>query len=178
MKSLDKAPSAYYITQPAEASSNLARYDGIRYGFNTEGDSVKEQYTNTRSEGFGEEASRRILLGTFVLSSGYYDAYYEKSVDARVAFKKEFDEIFEKFDVVISPTSPTLPININSKLSPTELYSNDIFTIPASLVGLPAISIPIGEDEKLGIGIQVIAPKLHTKQLFRIGNIIESIYGR
>lgn len=174
---LDKAPHSYYITQPAEASSNLARYDGIRYGLKKDTNSVEEQYVKTRDEGFGEETKRRILLGTFVLSSGYYDEYYEKAVDARVAFKKAYDELFEKVDLIICPISPTRPPKIGEGLSPVQIYANDVFTIPPSLAGIPSLSVPIGDIEK-GIGIQLVAPQFNSKALFTLGNIIESIYGR
>ena len=172
------SPSIYYILQPAEAHSNLARYDGIRYGKNIETSSTDEQYIETRGQGFGEEATRRILLGTHMLSSGYVDEYYDKAAKSRASIRKAFDDIFKEFDVIVSPTSHTLPLDIGTRMEPSKIYANDMFTTPASLAGLPAMSVPLKVTEVGGIGIHITAPREKTNSIFMFGNIIESIYGR
>ena len=158
----------YYIVATAEASSNLARYDGVKYGYRTGG--AKEMlpmYTKTRQEGFGAEVKRRIMLGTYALSSGYYDAYYKKAQQVRKLVTQDFLNGFEKLDLMISPTSPTTAFEIGSKVEdPLAMYLNDIATIPVSLAGLPAISVPCGFDSKnLPIGLQIIAPALSEELL-------------
>jgi len=159
--------ATYYIVATAEASSNLARYDGVRYGFRAEAKNLKELYINSRSEGFGDEVKRRILLGSFVLSSGYYDAYYIKAQKVRHLIKNEFDEIFKEADVIISPVTPTTAFGFNSKSSPLEMYLSDIYTISVNLAGLPALSLPIGKDSvNLPIGIQLITNTFKEQELF------------
>ncbi len=153
----DFAVATYYILATAEASSNLARFDGVRYGNRASADSLKELYVKTRGEGFGDEVKRRILLGTFVLSSGYYDAYYIKAQKVRHLIKDGYDAIFKDFDLILSPVTPTTAFGFNSKSSPLEMYLSDIYTIAVNLAGLPAISVPTGRDEGgLPIGMQLI----------------------
>ncbi len=153
------ALATYYIIACAEASSNLGRFDGIRYGYRTENfTNLKEIYRNSRSEGFGAEVKRRIILGTYVLSSGYYDAYYKKAQQVRTLVKDEFAKAFEKYDVIIAPTSPTVAFNIGEKSNnPLEMYLADICTVPINIAGVPAISVPCGVDSNgMPIGMQII----------------------
>jgi aspartyl-tRNA(Asn)/glutamyl-tRNA(Gln) amidotransferase subunit A len=158
--------SAYYITAMAEASSNLARYDGIRYGTRIDGKNLHETYINSRSQGFGDEVKRRILLGNFVLSSGYYDAYYTKAQKVRYLIKSEFDKIFSEVDLILSPVSPTLPFKFGEKHSPLEMYLSDIYTISVNLAGLPALSLPVDWNNNLPVGMQFIAKPFDEKTLF------------
>ena len=158
----DYALATYYIIACAEASSNLGRFDGIRYGYRTENyENLKDIYKNSRSEGFGPEVKRRIILGTYVLSSGYYDAYYKKAQQVRTLVKKEFDEAFKKYDVLLTPASPTVAFGIGTKSNnPLEMYLADICTVPVNIAGLPAISIPCGVDSRqMPIGMQLIGPR-------------------
>lgn len=168
--------AAYYIVMPAEVSSNLARFDGIRYGAQKEGDDLLATYLNSRAEGFGPEAKRRILLGTYVLSSGYYDAYYGKAEAVRTQMRAELNEVFKKVDFVITPTAPTPAFKIGEKEDPLALYRQDIFTVPVNLTGVPAMSLPMGtvrrEDSELPVGVQYIAPHGAENRLFDIGKRI------
>ena len=155
----DYALATYYIIACAEASSNLGRFDGIRYGYRTKNfTNLKELFKNSRSEGFGAEVKRRIILGTYVLSSGYYDAYYKKAQQVRTLVKKEFDKAFAKYDVLLTPTSPTVAFEIGTKSNnPLEMYLADICTVSVNIAGLPGISIPCGTDSKgMPIGMQLI----------------------
>jgi len=158
--------SAYYITSTAEATTNLARYDGVRYGNRVAGDDLKDMYVRTRSEGFGDEVKRRILLGNFVLSSGYYDAYYVKAQKSRQLIKNEYDKIFAEVDLVLSPVTPTAAFEFGSKKDPLQMYLSDIYTISVNLAGLPAISVPCGDDNGLPIGLQFIAKPYDEQTLF------------
>ncbi len=172
----DYAVSTYYIIAPAEASSNLARFDGVKYGFREEkGKDLLEMYENTRSQGFGAEAKRRIILGTFTLSSGYYDAYYLRAQRVRTLIKKDFDEVFKKYDCLITPTSPTPAFPIGEKINdPLSMYLSDIFTISANLAGIPAISIPCGfTKDSLPIGLQILAKPFNEEMLFRVAYCLE-----
>jgi len=154
------AIACYYIIQPSEVSSNLARYDGIRFG-------------NDRSF-FGDEAKRRIMLGTFTLSAGYYDAYYKKAMKVRTLIKEDFDKAFMKVDAILTPVSPTLPWKIGEKVNdPLKMYLSDIFTVTANLAGIPGLSIPIGFENGLPVGAQILGPSFSEKMLFRIGNCFE-----
>lgn len=160
----------YYIIACAEASSNLGRYDGIRYGYRTKNfESLKDIYKNSRTEGFGKEVKRRIILGTYVLSSGYYDAYYKKAQKVRTLVKKGFEEVFQKYDVLLTPTVPTVAYDIGSKINnPLEMYLSDILTVSVNIAGVPAISIPCGENkEGMPIGMQLIAKHFNEEVLYR-----------
>lgn len=160
----------YYIIATAEASSNLARFDGVKYGYRTQGaKNLMDMYTKTRAEGFGDEVKRRIMLGTYALSSGYYDAYYKKAQQLRRLIKQDFDKAFEQVDVLISPTCPTTAFKLGEKLEdPLAMYLTDIGTISANLVGVPAMSIPCGFDNtNMPIGLQILAPQLKECTLFK-----------
>lgn len=163
------AVPTYYLIAPAEASSNLARYDGVQYGLRTPSKDLVEQYFKTRSEGFGREVKRRIMLGTFALSSGYYDAYYLKAMKVRQLIYQDFISAFASVDLLLTPTTPTPPFKMGEKSSdPLQMYLSDIFTISANLAGLPAISFPCGSDGHLPIGAQLIGPALSEPQLLRL----------
>lgn len=168
--------AAYYIVIPAEVSSNLARYDGVRYGLRVEGDTLLEDYLKTRAAGFGPEVKRRMLLGTYVLSAGYYDAYYGKAEQARELMRREFNEVMKTVDLVMTPTAPTPAFKIGEKADPLAMYLADIFTVPVNLMGVPAISIPAGtvlrEGIQLPVGVQYIAPHGGDARLFDIGKRI------
>jgi len=172
LPSAEYALAAYYIIAPAEASSNLARYDGVRYGYRCKGAAdLKEMFTRTRNEGFGDEVKRRIMLGTYVLSSGYYDAFYLKAQKVRTLIKEDFDRLFKDYDLLISPTTPTTAFKIGEMTDPLEMYQADIFTVPVNIAGIPAISIPCGFDSKgLPIGLQIMGPH------FGEGRIIQAAY--
>ena len=172
----EKGLAAYYIVQPAEVSSNLARYDGMRYGSHIDGESLLDVYEKTRSEGFGPEVKRRILLGTFVLSSGYYDAYYAKAEAVRHLMREELASAFAKVDAILIPTSPIPAFKFGEKSDPLAMYRADIFTVPVSLAGVPAISIPGGSVQRDGValpvGVQYIAPHGGETRLFDLGKKI------
>ena len=179
LPNLSYALAAYYIIMPAEASTNLARYDGVRYGMHISAGDVIRDYMQTRGEGFGREVRRRILLGTHVLSSGYYDAYYNKAVAVRRVIEREFARAFEDVDAIVTPTTPTPAFAIGEKSgNPLEVYLADIFTVPANIAGIPALSVPCGEAAKEGgvlpVGIQLMAPHFEEQLLFRIGKLVES----
>ena len=166
----------YYIVAPAEASSNLARYDGVKYGFRSnKGTNLIEMYENTRSEGFGDEVKRRILIGTYVLSSGYYDAYYIKAQKVRQLIKNDFDESFKKVDAILTPSTPSAAFKIGEKKNdPISMYLNDIFTVPVNLAGIPAISIPAGIDNNnYPLGLQLIGKTLDEQKLLNIAFAVE-----
>jgi aspartyl-tRNA(Asn)/glutamyl-tRNA(Gln) amidotransferase subunit A len=168
--------AAYYIIAPSEASANLARYDGIKYGFSLrhETDDLIEYVSLTRDAGFGTEVKRRIMLGTYALSSGYYDAYYLKAEQVRTLIKQDFDRAFQQFDVLVGPTSPTVAFKLGEKLSdPYAMYLNDVFTIPANLAGNPGISIPGGFSAGLPVGMQVIGPAFGEATLLRVADAFE-----
>ncbi|HEY5557399.1 Asp-tRNA(Asn)/Glu-tRNA(Gln) amidotransferase subunit GatA [Acetobacterium sp.] len=167
---LDYALSAYYLISSAEASSNLARYDGIRYGYRAEEyDGLVDLYRKTRSQGFGEEVKRRIMLGTHALSSGYYDAYYKKAMQVRTLIKEDFEQVFGGCDVLLTPTSPTTAFGIGEKTSnPLEMYLTDIYTVPVNIAGIPGISIPCGLDNGgMPIGMQLLGPVLSEKTILK-----------
>jgi len=170
------AVSTYYIIGPAEASSNLARFDGVQYGYrDMSANDLIDMYTQTRSKGFGNEAKRRILLGTYCLSAGYYDAYYLKALKVRTKIKEDFDKAFKLCDTIITPTSPTPAFKIGEKANdPLAMYLSDIFTIPANLAGLPAISVPCGfTSAGLPIGMQLMAKAFDEETLFRVSYSFE-----
>jgi aspartyl-tRNA(Asn)/glutamyl-tRNA(Gln) amidotransferase subunit A len=176
----DTTLSAYYLIAPSEASSNLARYDGVRYGYRAEGgaDSV-EMMARTRGEGFGPEVKRRIMLGTYALSAGYYEAYYGQAQKVRTLIIRDYERAFEAFDLLVSPTSPTTAFRIGEKVDdPMAMYLNDIFTIPANLAGVPAISVPCGLDGAgLPVGLQLTAPVLQEATLLRAADALERDLG-
>ena len=165
----------YYIVAPAEASSNLARYDGVKYGFRSKGENLIDMYEKTRSEGFGAEVQRRIMIGTYVLSSGYYDAYYLKAQKVRKLIKNDFDEAYKKVDVILTPSTPSAAFKIGEKTNdPVSMYLNDIFTVPVNLAGLPAISIPAGVDAKgYPLGLQIIGKAFDEQNILNIAYAME-----
>ncbi|MCK5096205.1 MAG: Asp-tRNA(Asn)/Glu-tRNA(Gln) amidotransferase subunit GatA [Candidatus Pacebacteria bacterium] len=170
--------AAYYVIMPAEASTNLARFDGVRFGLLEEGNNLLEDYEKTRGVGFGKEVRRRIMLGTYVLSSGYYDAYYNKAVAVRNVIQNDFKKAFKEADMIATPTSPVPAFKIGEKSGdPLSMYLADIFTVPANLAGVPAISVPSGttvrEGKKLPLGMQFFAPHFNEKMLFAIGKELE-----
>ena len=180
----EKGLAAYYVVMPAEVSSNLARYDGIRYGLSVEGDTLLDVYQKTRAVGFGEEVKRRILLGTYVLSAGYYDAYYGKAEAARELMRQELSDVFRIVDIVLLPTTPTPAFPFGAQSDPLSMYKQDIFTVPVNLTGVPALSIPAGtvcrdatnkpcgeqsQGTQLPVGVQYIAPHGGDTRLFDLG---------
>jgi aspartyl-tRNA(Asn)/glutamyl-tRNA(Gln) amidotransferase subunit A len=173
LANIDKSLAVYYIIMPAEVSSNMARYDGIKYGLSVDGANLLDVYKKTRGQGFGKEVRRRIILGTYILSSGYYDAYYGKAMMARKIISSEFSKAFEEVDAILTPTTPFLAWKIGEKKTPLENYLADIFTVTANIVGCPAISLPSGfaevDGKELPLGIQLMAPHMSENILFEIG---------
>jgi len=173
---MEYAIATYYILATAEASSNLARYDGVKYGYRSKDSSqLLDLYQNTRGEGFGNEVKRRIMLGTYVLSAGYYEAYYGKGQKVRTFIKQDFDNVFKNFDIVIMPTSPSVAFGLGEKIEdPLTMYLTDIFTVSANLTGIPAISIPCGKSKAgLPIGLQILAKPLAEETIFKAAYILE-----
>ncbi len=166
---------AYYIVAPAEASSNLARYDGVRFGLRVPGEDLTEMYKNTRAAGFGAEVRRRVLIGTYVLSAGYYDAYYLKAQKVRRLIAQDFRDAYEKVDAILTPSAPSAAFAVGDKADdPIAMYLNDVFTVPANLAGLPGISIPAGlSDEGLPLGLQILAPAFDEETMFRVAGVLE-----
>jgi len=169
------ALAAYYIINPSEASTNLARYDGIKYGFSDkEKVDLMRFYLGTRQQGFGSEVKRRIMLGTYALSAGYYDAYYLRAQKVRALIKQELDKVFQKIDVLLTPTTPTLPFKLGEKVTdPLSMYLSDIFTIAVNLAGLPAVSLPAGEVKKLPVGFQLIGKPFEEEKILQIAQFFE-----
>jgi aspartyl-tRNA(Asn)/glutamyl-tRNA(Gln) amidotransferase subunit A len=178
-RSVDYGLACYYLVAPAEASSNLARYDGVRYGHRAgSAADLLQLYTRTRWEGFGEEPKRRIMLGTYALSAGYYDAYYGQAQKVRTLIGREFAAAFERFDVLVSPTSPTVAFEIGEKAAdPLAMYVCDVLTIPPNMAGLPGLSIPCGLSDGLPVGLQLLGPKFSENLLFRVGHALEQTIG-
>ena len=170
---IDSGVSVYYIIAPAEASSNLSRYDGVEYGYRIPGKNLIDMYIQTRSEGFGEEVKRRIMLGTYVLSAGYYDAFYLKALKVRTLIKKEFDEAFRHCDVMVAPSASGTAFKFGAFSDPLALYMEDICTVPVNLVGAPAISIPVGFHEGLPLGMQIIGPALGEEKILQAAYTFE-----
>ncbi|MEE9590815.1 MAG: Asp-tRNA(Asn)/Glu-tRNA(Gln) amidotransferase subunit GatA [Hyphomicrobiaceae bacterium] len=170
---------AYYIVAPAEASSNLARYDGVRYGLRVPGDDIISMYENTRAEGFGAEVKRRVLIGTYVLSAGYYDAYYLQAQKVRTLIKRDFDEAYAKVDVLLTPTTPNAAFPLAAMTAdPLQMYLNDIFTVTVNMAGLPGISVPAGvSSDGLPLGLQLIGKPFDEATLFKAGQAIEDAAG-
>ncbi|MDQ6746780.1 MAG: amidase family protein, partial [Candidatus Dormibacteraeota bacterium] len=175
----DYGVATYYIIAPAEASSNLARMDGVRFGHSAPHTrTVAEQYFEARAQGFGPEVKRRIMIGTYALSSGYYDAYYLKAQKVRTLIKQDFDAAFANCDAILSATSPTVAFPIGAKMQdPLAMYLNDVLTIPADLAGIPAISIPCGLSEGLPVGLQVIGPMWREDVVLRVARAYEAESG-
>lgn len=171
------ALAAYYLLSSSEASANLARFDGVRYGYRTpNADNLLDLYKTSRSEGFGDEVKRRIMLGTFALSSGYYDAYYKKAQQVRTLIKKDFEDVFEKYDVIIGPTTPTPAFKIGENIDdPLTMYVNDILTIPVNLAGVPGISVPCGFDNGLPLGLQIIGKHFDEATIYRVAHAFEQV---
>jgi aspartyl-tRNA(Asn)/glutamyl-tRNA(Gln) amidotransferase subunit A len=177
-RSVEYGVACYYLVAPAEASSNLGRYDGVRYGLRSDGADFREMLMNTRHDGFGDEPKRRIMIGTYALSSGYYDAYYGKAQRVRTMIRREHAEVFEKFDLIVSPTSPTVAFKIGEKAgNPLAMYLNDLLTIPSCMAGLPGLNIPAGLSEGLPVGLQLIGPQFSENTLFRAGHALERAIG-
>jgi aspartyl-tRNA(Asn)/glutamyl-tRNA(Gln) amidotransferase subunit A len=174
-RSVEYGLACYYLIAPAEASSNLARYDGVRYGFRADvDDDITEMYERTRDAGFGDEPKRRILLGTYALSAGYYDAFYGQAQKVRTIIIREHAELFERFDVLVSPTSPTVAFELGAKTAdPLAMYLADVLAIPPNMAGLPSMSIPCGLSEGLPVGLQLIGPQFSENTLFRVGHALE-----
>jgi len=166
----------YYIIAPAEASSNLARYDGVRFGLRVEGDSIDEMYELTRAAGFGAEVRRRVLIGTYVLSAGYYDAYYLKAQRVRTLIARDFVTAFEEVDCILTPTAPSAAFAIGEKSEdPIAMYLNDVFTVPANLAGVPVVSVPAGlSDDGLPLGLQIIGRAFDEETVLRAAEVLEA----
>jgi aspartyl-tRNA(Asn)/glutamyl-tRNA(Gln) amidotransferase subunit A len=174
-RSVEYGLPCYYLIAPAEASSNLARYDGVRYGPRQEADGYYELVSRTRDAGFGDEPKRRIMLGTYALSAGYYEAYYGQAQKVRTVISREFAAAFESFDVLVSPTSPTVAFKLGEKTeNPVAMYLADVLTIPPNMAGLPSLSIPCGLSEGLPVGLQLIGPQFSENTLFRASHALES----
>ena len=173
---------AYYVVAPAEASSNLARYDGVRYGERVNGKTIAEMYENTRAAGFGPEVRRRIMIGTYVLSAGYYDAYYLRAQKVRTLIKKDFEDVFAKgVSAILTPATPSAAFGIGEKgkADPVEMYLNDIFTVTVNMAGLPGIAVPAGKDAQgLPLGLQLIGRPFDEETLFSLGEVVEQAAGR
>ena len=168
------ALATYYITAPAEASANLARYDGVKYGFAKEAETLRETYARTRGEGFGAEVKRRIMLGTYALSSGYYDAYYVKAQKVRTLIKQDFDEAWSTVDAIVAPTSPTVAFPLGARTDdPYQMYLADIFTIPANMAGIPGVAIPCGFSDELPVSMQILGPAFAEATILRIADAYE-----
>ncbi|HBF59746.1 MULTISPECIES: Asp-tRNA(Asn)/Glu-tRNA(Gln) amidotransferase subunit GatA [unclassified Exiguobacterium] len=172
------ALATYYLLASSEASSNLARFDGIRYGVRAEADALEDVFKYSRSQGFGDEVKRRIMLGTYALSSGYYDAYYKKAQQARTLIKKDFDDVLANYDVIIGPTAPTPAFELGAQLDdPVTMYANDILTIPINLAGVPAISVPAGFVDGLPVGLQIIGKHFDEATIYRAAHAFELATG-
>jgi len=171
----------YYLVANAEASSNLARYDGVRYGLRLPGRSIGELYENTRAEGFGAEVRRRVMIGTYVLSAGYYDAYYLRAQKVRTLIKRDFEDCFAKgVHAILTPATPSAAFGVGERgADPVEMYLNDIFTVTVNMAGLPGIAVPAGKDAQgLPLGLQLIGRPFDEETLFSLGEVIEQAAGR
>jgi aspartyl-tRNA(Asn)/glutamyl-tRNA(Gln) amidotransferase subunit A len=176
--SVEYGMPCYYLIAPAEASSNLARYDGVRFGYRAQAGDRLEMYERTRDEGFGEEPKRRIMVGTYALSAGYYDAFYGQAQKVRTLLSREHAEVFERFDVLVSPTSPTVAFPLGARTAnPLAMYLSDLLTIPSCLAGLPGLNVPCGLSEGLPVGLQLIGPQFSENTLFRTGHALEQALG-
>jgi len=178
LPSTDRGLATYYIIAPAEASANLARFDGVRYGLSAGADELWANYTQTRGAGFGAEVKRRIMLGTYALSAGYYDAYYVKAQQVRTLIKTEFDEVLSTVDAILAPTSPNVAFKIGAKTDdPLAMYLNDACTLPVNIAGLPGISVPCGLSDGLPVGLQVIGRAFDESTVLRVAHAYEQAAG-
>jgi aspartyl-tRNA(Asn)/glutamyl-tRNA(Gln) amidotransferase subunit A len=169
---------AYYIVAPAEASSNLARYDGVRYGLRIPGDDLIDTYEKSRAAGFGREVQRRVLIGTYVLSAGYYDAYYVRAQKVRTLIKQDFEKAWDKVDVLLTPATPSAAFAPGEITDPVQMYLNDVFTVTVNMAGLPGIAVPAGlSSEGLPLGLQLIGKAFDEETLFQVGHAIENAAG-
>ena len=174
LPSTQHALAAYYIIAPSEASANLARFDGVKYGLSVDASTSEMAIANTRGQGFGQEVKRRIMLGTYALSAGYYDAYYLKAQKVRYLLRHEFDEAFAKYDILVAPTSPTVAFALGSKLDdPMQMYLSDVFTLPINIAGIPAMTLPSGYVSGLPVGLQLMANRFREDTLFRVAHAYE-----
>ena len=178
-RSVDFGLPCYYLVAPAEASSNLARYDGVRFGYRTpHAEDRLDMYKRTRDEGFGDEPKRRILVGTYALSAGYYDAYYGQAQKVRTVIAREHADAFERFDVLVTPTSPTVAFELGGRTAdPLAMYASDLLTIPSCMAGLPGLNVPCGLSEGLPVGLQIVGPQFSENALFRVGHALEQAIG-
>ena len=177
-RSVEYGLACYYLIAPAEASSNLARYDGVRYGLRVDADRFSEMVERTRDAGFGDEPKRRIMLGTYALSAGYYDAFYGQAQKVRTVIAREHAAAFEQFDVLVSPTSPTVAFKLGEKAAnPLAMYLSDLLTIPSCMAGLPGLNVPCGLSEGLPVGLQLIGPQFSENRLFEVGHALERALG-
>jgi aspartyl-tRNA(Asn)/glutamyl-tRNA(Gln) amidotransferase subunit A len=177
-RSVEYGLPCYYLIAPSEASSNLARYDGVRYGLRVDNGDVRTMYERTRDAGFGDEPKRRIMLGTYALSAGYYEAYYGQAQKVRTVIRQEHDAAFEQFDLLVSPTSPTVAFELGARTAnPLAMYAADLLTIPSNMAGLPGLSIPCGLSDGLPVGFQLIGPQFSENLLFRAGHALERAIG-
>ena len=177
-RSVDYGMPCYYLIAPAEASSNLARYDGVRFGLRVGDGDFEAMQERTRDEGFGDEPKRRIMLGTYALSAGYYEAFYGQAQKVRTIIAQEHAELFERYDVLASPTSPTVAFKLGERTAnPLAMYLSDLLTIPSCMAGLPGLSIPCGLSEGLPVGFQLVGPQLGENTLFRVGHALERALG-
>jgi aspartyl-tRNA(Asn)/glutamyl-tRNA(Gln) amidotransferase subunit A len=178
LPSTDKGLATYYIVAPSEASANLARYDGVRYAFTAGADELFDNYLGTRGQGFGPEVKRRIMLGTYALSAGYYDAYYVKAQQVRTLIKREFDEVLERVDAIACATSPTVAFPLGAKTDdPLAMYLNDVLTIPVSMAGLPGIAVPCGLSDGLPVGLQIAGRAFDEPTILRVADAYERAAG-
>lgn len=176
MNSFDHGLATYYILAPAEASANLSRFDGVRYGYRDKtADNLRDMFKKSRGHGFGSEVKRRIIIGTYVLSSGYYDAYYLKAQKMRTIVRDDFNRAFSRFDVLLSPTAPTTAFDLGSMEDPLTMYKSDVATIPVNLAGLPGMSIPCGYSNGMPVGLQVIAPSFKEDVMFQVGHAYQQL---
>ena len=174
LPTIDAALPTYYLIAPAEASSNLARYDGVRYGLRVDGGDLYAMYAETRRQGFGAEVKRRIMLGTYALSAGYYEAYYIKAQKVRTLVARDFERAFERVDLVVMPVAPTPPFALGEKVDdPLQMYLSDIFTIPVNLAGLPGLAVPCGFDRGLPFGLQLVGRPFDEATLLRAGQVYQ-----
>ena len=178
VKHIENSLACYYVISPAEATSNLARFDGVKYTTRSKSaKSLEDVYVESRSQGFGKEVQRRIMLGNFVLSSGYFDAYYKKAKRLQTLLKDEFEQAFEACDVIMMPTTPDVAFKIGGKLhDPVSMYLEDLFTVPASLAGVPAISVPYETSEGLPLGVQFTGAPKSEKVLYQVAKIFQDLY--